>query len=605
MTPADKLATLRGWMADHGLSAYLVTSADAHQSEDCPERDRCLAWLSGFSGSLGRALITADRAILFVDGRYQVQATRQVDPTLWQIAHLHDAPPEAALRSFSEPLRVGYDPMLWTVSQIEEMTAAIAPVGHDLVALSVAPFASIWSDRPAAPMGALRRMPDEVAGESGAEKRARVREHLREQGLAAWVVTRPDDIAWLTNTRGRDVPMHPVPLSVAILPVDGPMIWAIFKDKLTAGQIAPDPDVEITPPERFLDRLAQIAEGNAIGLDPNFAPQAVEAAILKAGGTPVRGDDPITVLKAAKNAVELAGYRAAHVKDGVAWTGFMAWLAETVPARFATGNPVTECEAADEILRLRQQQDGFLEASFNSISAAGTNAAMCHYAPKRAENVPITPEALYLLDSGGQYVNGTTDATRTLAFGPVSEDVRRIATAVLKGFIALSSARFPEGSFPHHLDALARAPLWQMGLDYDHGTGHGVGHNLLVHEHPHRFGKRANPYPLLPGHIMTIEPGYYLEGQFGLRIENQVEVIADPEVPGFCRFAPLTMAPIPLGLFDMALLTDRERGWLDQYHAQVRMRLAPLLSGIARDWMLAQTEPSARVGHSRGLPRNE
>ncbi|SFJ69036.1 aminopeptidase P family protein [Celeribacter neptunius] len=593
MTPANRLAALRGWMTDHGLSACLVTSADAHQSEDCPERDRCLAWLSGFSGSLGRALVTAERAILFVDGRYQVQAARQVDPTLWQIAHLHDAPPEAVLRSFSEPLQVGYDPMLWTVLQVQDLADAIAPAGHGLVALAADPFSDIWPDRPAAPKGALRQMPNDVAGESGAHKRARVRQHLREQGLAGWVVTRPDDIAWLTNTRGRDIPMHPVPLSFAILPVEGPMVWAISEEKLTLGQVTPDPDIEITPPERFLARLAQIAKGKILGHDPNFAPQAVEAAIAGAGGTAVRRDDPVTALKAAKNAVELAGYRDAHVKDGVAWTAFMTWLAKAVPAQFEAGDPVTECEAADEILRLRRQQDGFLEASFNSISAAGSNAAMCHYAPKRAENVPITPDALYLLDSGGQYVNGTTDATRTIAFAPVSEDIRRIATAVLKGFIVLSSARFPEGSFPHHLDALARAPLWQMGLDYDHGTGHGVGHNLLVHEHPHRFGKRANPYPLLPGHIMTIEPGYYLEGQFGLRIENQVEVIADPDTPGFCRFAPLTMAPIPLALFDVGALTDQERGWLDDYHAQVRARLLPRLPEPARDWMMAQTAPCA------------
>ncbi|MGJ8586114.1 MAG: aminopeptidase P family protein [Marinosulfonomonas sp.] len=593
MTFSERLTALRAWMKEQGLQAYLVTSADAHQSEDCPDHDRSLAWLTGFSGSLGRALVLAESAVLFVDGRYQVQAAKQVDPALWTISHLNDSPPETILAKITTPLLVGYDAMLWSVNQIKTLSTAIAPVGHRVEPVAKDPFDQIWPDRPASPCGALRQMPDAVAGETGAAKRAGLRARLRDLGLAAWVITRPDDIAWLTNTRGTDIPMHPVPLSFAILPCEGPMIWAIHTDKIEQGPVVLDADVKQVAPDMFLDTLTQTSDGAKIGLDPVFAGKAVEVAIEAGGGTAVHMDDPVTVFKAAKNEVELAGYRDAHLKDGAAWTTFMAWLCDTVPARFDAGHPVTECEAADKIVELRAKQDGFLEASFNSISAAGANAAMCHYAPKRKDNIPIVPTDMYLLDSGGQYVNGTTDATRTLAFTEVPDETRRICTAVLKGFIGLSNARFPAGSFPHQLDALARAPLWAIGLDYDHGTGHGVGHNLLVHEFPQRFGKLPNSYPLHPGHIMTIEPGFYLEGQFGLRIENQVEVIEDPEASGYLRFAPLTYAPIPLSLFDLTMLNDAECAWLDAYHSDVRARLSDRLSGKALDWMLAQTEPCA------------
>ena len=594
MTFSERLAALRVWMQKHGVQAYLVTSADAHQSEDCPDHDRTLAWLTGFSGSLGRALIFADRAVLFVDGRYQVQAAQQVDQSLWSIAHLNKTPPETVLAECTSPLSVGYAAMLWSVNQVKMVSTEITPLGHRLIPVAHDPFDDIWADRPASPCGVLRQMPDAVAGETGASKRGRLRARLRALGLGAWVMTRPDDIAWLTNTRGSDIAMHPVPLSFAILPSEGPMIWAIHPDKIDQGNVSLDPDVKQIAPAGFLDHVTQISNNNRIGLDPAFAAHAVEDAIVVGGGTAVHMDDPVTVMKAAKNAVELAGYRDAHLKDGLAWTTFMAWLSDAVPARFDAGRPVTECEAADKVLALRAAQEGFLEASFNSISAAGSNAAMCHYAPNREDEVPVVPTDLYLLDSGGQYANGTTDATRTLAFADLPDETRQICTAVLKGFIGLSNARFPDGSFPHQLDALARAPLWALGLDYDHGTGHGVGHNLLVHEFPQRFGKLANAYPLHPGHIMTIEPGYYLEGQFGLRIENQVEVIADPDAPGYLRFAPLTCAPIPLSLFDLAALSDAECAWLDAYHADVRARLSGQLSQEASDWMMAQTEPCAR-----------
>ena len=598
LSHADRLTALRGWMADEGIDAYLVSSADAHQSEDCPDHDRCLFWLTGFSGSLGRALVLKERAVIFVDGRYQVQAGRQVETRLWQIAHLHQTPPgrwiaEHAAPSASKPLRVGYDAMLWSVNQANDLRKALASCGAELIALSD-PFDAIWADRPQAPLGAVRVMPDALAGLTSTDKLAMIREDMQESQIDLWVESRPDEIAWLLNRRGSDTPMHPVPLSFALIPEAGPVEWFIAPEKLSGDALA-GLDVTVSEPAQFLASLEAAAKGRQVGFDPFFAPDAVARAAQGAGADLVPRDNPIMLRKARKTPAELKCYRDAHHADGIAWVEFCHWLSSEVPARAANGNPIRECEAGAQINRFREGRAGYLEPSFKPISAVGPNAAMCHYNPTPGQDGALLPGSVYLLDCGGQYESGTTDATRSFAFGTCPEPLKGAATAVLKGFLSLSMARFPKGTFPHQLDALARMHLWQLGLDYDHGTGHGVGHNLLVHEYPHRLGKLPNCFGLEPNNIMTIEPGYYLEDGFGLRVENQVEVVGDAD--GFCHFEPLTLVPIDLSLFTLDTLSAAEIAWLDAYHARVRAALLDDVSAASRGWLIANTEPiAARTG---------
>ena len=339
----------------------------------------------------------------------------------------------------------------------------------------------------------------------------------------------------------------------------------------------------------FLPHCQQAAAGKKVMLDADYAPVALRFAIEHNGGEVVWHADPITLIKAHKNPVELEGYRDSHRQDGAAWVNFLAWLAREVPAREAAGNPLSELEAQAKQLTFRQQQAGFIEQSFSTISASASNAAMCHYHASEATNTAITCSNFYLNDSGGQYRNGTTDTTRTLSFGPLSDEQRLHYTAVLKGFLSMLTLQFPSGTQGHQIDAFARRALWELGLDFDHGTGHGVGHQLLIHEQPHRIAKKVNPWPLVAGNIMTIEPGYYLADRYGIRIENQVEVVESQ--PGFCRFSSLTLVPVDLSQVEWSLLSEQEKQWLDTYHQQVRDTLSPLVDSDARAWLDAATAP--------------
>lgn len=382
--------------------------------------------------------------------------------------------------------------------------------------------------------------------------------------------------------------MNPVPLSFLLLDADGRAEWFVDSGKLATVDVSlltTGGGLAISSPVDFLPRLAVRAAGRAVVIDTDFVPAAVAQAIRAAGGRLVEEADPITLAKALKTESELQGYRDCHLQDGVAMVEFLAWLQE----RVATGRPPSELHAEECLLGLRSARPGFLEASFRTISAAGANAAMCHYTASPRSDAMLVTTAPYLVDSGGQYTTGTTDVTRTVMSGPASEEMRLAYTAVLQGFIALHDARFPAGTMGHQLDVLARLPLWRLGLDYDHGTGHGVGCNLLVHEYPHRFAKKANPYGLVPGNIMTIEPGFYRAGSFGMRIENQVEVVADG--PGFCRFSALTLVPIDLAMVDSQVLSPREISWIDRYHDRVRDRLCDLVSTNARDYLIRATRP--------------
>lgn len=589
-----RLAALRAVLASRGLDGFVVPRADAHQSEVASPRDDCLAYITGFTGSAGLALVLADKALIFVDGRYDIQVRHEVDQTLFEIHHLHHDPIDRWLRTHANKgMKIGFDPMLINgdlhdriSSAMIEANATLTPVADDL-------FDQIWTNRPPKPIGPIRAMPVHIAGETSQTKKQRVAAAIKQAGADLMVETLPDNIAWLLNVRGSDVPMNPVPHSFLRLAADGSAEWFVDRRKLGNDLSAFElNNVKLLDPANFIDRVGQNALGKAVMIDPQFSPVAVRLAVQAAGGKTVCKTSPTTVLKAAKNAVELEGYRRCHIEDGVAVTNFLAWVLKEGRARQGTTNPLTELEAEAKLLDFRQDGEGFLEASFRSISASGANAAMCHYNSAEDTNAVIDDRSPYLIDSGGQYIDGTTDITRTLMLGPASDAVKRTYTAVLKGFLSLIMAKMPKGTQGHQLDAFARRPLWDLGLDYDHGTGHGVGHNLLIHEYPHRFAKIANPFGLEPGNIMTIEPGYYEAGQYGLRIENQVEVVA--LTPTFCSFASLTLVPIDLTAVDIQKLSDEEIIFLNEYHRTVRDVLAPKVKRETLSFLIEQTETITR-----------
>ena len=585
MQTTSPLSALRQWLETQALDGIIVPRTDAFQSEYCHPHDDVLAWLTGFDGSAGHALILRDRALLFVDGRYQVQAREQVDLAEIEILHLHNDPLADWLDQHVEAgSRIAFEALLMTNGQYEALNASHC----ELVALNDSPFDSLWHDRPAPPVGAIREMPVDISGESSADKRKRVAAILAERNADYLAITQPDNIAWLLNVRGSDIPMSPVPNSFALLSREGAVAWFVVPGKTHGLSASLLESLTLAPEADFLPRSQQLCAGKRVMVDADSAPVALRFAVEPQGEI-VWHADPITAMKAHKNPTELAGYRDSHQQDGVAWVNFLAWLAQEVPRREAAGNPLTELEAQAQQLVFRQQRPGFIEQSFATISASASNAAMCHYHSSEQTNAAITRAHFYLNDSGGQYHNGTTDATRTLAFGPLSAQCRLHYTAVLKGFLSLISLQFPSGTCGHQIDAFARRGLWELGLDFDHGTGHGVGHQLLIHENPQRIAKKVNPWPLVAGNIITIEPGYYLADEYGIRIENQVEIVESQ--PGFCRFASLTLAPIDLSQVELHLLSEKDIQWLDAYHQQVREVLSPHVNSDARPWLVAATAP--------------
>ncbi|MGS4679206.1 aminopeptidase P family protein [Enterobacter soli] len=585
MHTTSSLAALRQWLEANHLDGMIVPRADAWQSEYCAPYDEKLAWLTGFDGSAGLALVLKDKALLFVDGRYQVQARVQVNLDDVEIHHLHNEPLAQWLsQNVKEGTRIGFEALLMTNADFQQLSATPC----ELVPLNTSPFDTLWAGRPAAPAGLIREMPVEVSGESSTDKRQRVAKILAENNADYLAITLPDNIAWLLNVRGSDIPTSPVPLSFALLNRDGAVEWFVNDNKLSKLSDTVKEAFTISPQDAFIGRCQQISQGKRVMVDADSAPVALRFAIEPQGEI-VWQTDPITLMKAGKNSTELAGYRECHHQDGAAWVNFLAWLSREVPQRVAAGKPLTELDVQAQQLAFRERQPGFIEQSFATISASSSNAAMCHYHSSEVSNKPIGHDHFYLNDSGGQYHNGTTDATRTLAWGKVEPQQRLHYTAVLKGFLSLITLQFPSGTQGHQLDAFARRPLWELGLDYDHGTGHGVGHQLLIHENPHRLAKKVNPWPLVAGNIMTIEPGYYLADSHGIRIENQVEIVESR--PGFCKFASLTLIPIDLSQVELHLLNDQEKQWLDDYHQQVRDVLSPLVDSDARPWLFEATAP--------------
>ena len=589
-----RLARLREVMTARGLDGFVVPRADEYQGEYVPPCGQRLAWLTGFTGSAGLAIVLRDRAALFVDGRYTLQAAAQVDTALFEIRHLVDEP---AWRWLAGAARqgavIGYDPWLHTPQEVERFRAGAARAGASLQPVAN-PVDEAWSGRPPAPLAPVVPHPDRYAGESAETKRTRLGRGLAEEGAAAAVLTMPESIAWLLNIRGGDVPHTPLPLSFALLRQDGTVTLFIDRRKLAPGLDRHLGNaVTIEPPDRLgpaLDALA--ASGERVQVDPGTAASWVFDRLEHAGGHIHRAADPCLLPKACKNPVELDGTRAAHRRDGAAVTRFLAWLAREAPK-----GELAEIAASDRLESFRRAGDHFRDLSFPTISGAGPNGAIVHYRAMPETERRLEPGNLYLLDSGAQYLDGTTDITRTIAIGEPSDEMRDRFTRVLKGHIALALARFPKGTTGSQLDAFARRSLWEEGLDYDHGTGHGVGSYLGVHEGPQRISKAVNTQPLLPGMIVSNEPGYYKTGAYGIRIENLVVVqpwngaADDGRERDMLCFETLTLAPIDRNLVARELLDAEEIAWLDAYHARVRETLTSLVDQDTARWLAEATQP--------------
>jgi Xaa-Pro aminopeptidase len=587
---AARLALLRPELARRGLAGFLVPRADEWQGEYVPASAERLKWLTGFSGSAGMAVVLVERAALFVDGRYTLQAKNQVDTALFEIVDVTATPPSTWLPTVvAKGDRIGYDPWLHTLAAVRRLRQALEAVGAELVETEGNPLDAVWANRPAPPLGKVSIQPRDLTGADVADKVTLIAGLVAEKKADVAVVTQPDSIAWTFDIRGADVPHTPLALSFALIPAEGRPTLFIDGRKLgNAERDHIEGHADVAEPAAFAAALEALGRaGRKVLLDPNWAPDTIARSITAAGGTLVEGDDPIILPKARKNAAEIGGTRAAHERDGAAFAQFLAWFDREAP-----GGGLDEITAVEMLEDCRRRTGHLVDISFDTISGAGPNGAIVHYRVTRATNRKIEPGTLFLIDSGAQYRDGTTDITRTIAVGEPTAEMRDRFTRVLKGHIAIATARFPKGSSGAQLDTLARHALWQAGLDYDHGTGHGVGVFLSVHEGPQGISKRSTAI-LEPGMIVSNEPGYYKTGEYGIRIENLVLVTEAAVPPGGDRpmhgFETLTFAPIDRRLIDTQLLTRAELQWLDQYHARVASVLGPLVDEETRGWLMAAT----------------
>lgn len=591
LSPSERLTALRAALSEQGLDGFVVPHADAHQNEFLPPNAERLAWLTGFNGSAGTAVVLADKAAIFVDGRYTLQVRDQVDEALYSYHHLVEEPVATWLgNTLSEGLKLGFDPWLHTQVQRERLERAVSGAGAELVPVEDNLVDAIWDDRPPPPMAPVIPHDLKFAGRSSADKRADLAASLTHNGLDAVVLTQPDSIAWLLNVRGNDVDHTPLTLSFAVAHAEGGIDWFVASEKLSDEVLAHLGEGVTVHAPAELGAFLEALSSKRVWASPDTGASWVFDRLTAARADIARGDDPVTLSKAVKNDTELAGTRAAHKRDGAALVRFLRWLSDAAP-----GDGIDEIAVADKLAGFRSPGEHFRELSFGTISGAGPNGAIVHYRVSEETNRSLGDGELYLVDSGAQYLDGTTDVTRTVAIGTPSEEMQDRFTRVLKGHIALATLRFPEGTNGSQIDALARQALWQAGLDYDHGTGHGVGSYLGVHEGPQRISKVGSSTPLLPGMIISNEPGYYKTGAYGIRIENLVAVTPPAEITGGERamlgFETLTLAPIDRALIDVALLTGQEIAWLDGYHARVRDEIGPLVDGAASSWLDLVTTP--------------
>ena len=587
---AARVAALRSELKRRGLAGFIVPRADRHQGEYVPPSEERLAWLTGFTGSAGAAIVLADKAAIFVDGRYLLQVRDQIDESVFVVEHLVDNPPDKWLEAnLSADTTFGYDPWLHTIDGAEKLAKACTSAGASLVAAEPNPVDSVWPDRPAPPLGQVTVHDLKFAGEPAAEKLARIQAEIAKLKVDSLIVSDPHNAAWAFNIRGADVSCTPLPLAFGVVPHEGrPSLYIDGRKLSNATRDYLETLADVREPGAFADDLKALgASGKNARLDSATAADALSRLISDAGGKVTRGTDPITAMKAVKNATEIAGTHAAHIRDGAAVSNFLCWFERQAPS-----GKLTEIDAVAALETFRRDTGLLKDVSFPTISGTGPNGAIVHYRVTQATNRTITPGDLFLLDSGAQYLDGTTDITRTVAVGEPTAEMRARFTLVLKGHIGIARAVFPDGISGAQLDSFARQHLWAAGLDFDHGTGHGVGSYLSVHEGPARLSKLGT-VPLKRGMILSNEPGYYKAGAYGIRIENLVLVVEAAAVLGAEKplnaFETLTLAPIDRRLVVADMLTPEEANWFDGYHARVAQTLSPLVDDETRAWLAAAT----------------
>ena len=592
---ADRLAALRAQLSADRLDGFVVPLTDEHMSEYVGSYAQRLQWLTGFEGSAGAAVVLPQEAAIFVDGRYTLQVRSQVSADQWS----YQSVPETSIADWlkehaAEGARIGYDPWLHSRDWVKKATEALAAKGAELVAVRQNPIDAVWGDRPAASNAKLIVHPEKLAGQSGADKRQQIAEWLAKQKADATVLAALDSIAWTFNVRGADVSHTPVALAYALVHADGTADLFVAGEKIDA-EVRQHLGNGVRLHERadFADALGEL-RGKKVAVDPERSVAAIFDALEQAGATIVPVRDPTVLPRAIKNEVEIAGQRGAQARDGVAIARFLKWVSEEAPK-----GGLDELKASDRLEALRRESGMLKDLSFDTISGSGPNGAIVHYRASEATNRPLETGSLYLVDSGGQYADGTTDITRTLAIGVPTAEMCDRFTRVLKGHIAIATARFPKGTRGSQLDSFARRSLWDAGLDYAHGTGHGVGSFLSVHEGPQRISpvgssQSGGDEPLAAGMILSNEPGYYKAGEYGIRIENLVLVV-EREIKGAEKemfgFDTLTFAPIERRLIDRNLLSDAEIAWLDAYHADVVEKIGPGLDPVDRAWLEAACAP--------------
>ncbi|MBO6902465.1 MAG: aminopeptidase P family protein [Rhizobiaceae bacterium] len=585
-----RVALLREKLDELQLDGFLIPRADEHQGEYVAHRSERLQWMTGFTGSAGAALVLRGSAHLFVDGRYTLQARQQSDPATFTVEDLVATPPSKWLAENAVTgWKIGIDPWLHTISEAKALRKALEGKGGSLATLDVNPVDEIWEDQPQPPLGAVAVHPIAFCGEEAAAKLARISAAVSGAGARYVILTDPASLAWTFNIRGSDIAHTPVPLGFAILDTQGRASIYIDARKLDRQSRAHlEPLADLRPPHALEDDLRTLSEpGPAVALDPALAAEKLRLVTEQAGGQVVPMPDPARLPRATKNRAELDGARAAHRRDGAAVAGFLCWLDAQRAGSVDEIGAATQLEAARRRLGDETQMP-LRDISFDTISGAGPNGAVIHYRVTRKTNRTLEDGELYLVDSGGQYQDGTTDITRTVAIGVPSADMRRHYTLVLKGLIRLSQLRFPSGTRGADIDAIARAALWNAGLDYAHGTGHGVGSFLSVHEGPQRIAKTGTE-KLLPGMILSNEPGFYKEGAYGIRLENLIVVTSAEEIAGgetpMHRFETLTLAPFDRRLIDTGLLTEDECSWLDAYHSRVLAEIGSMVDGEVLNWL--------------------
>ena len=588
----ERVTRLRDELRRRKLDGFIIPRQDEFQGEYVAPYAERLRWLTGFAGSWGLAILMLDRGAIFVDGRYTIQVRKQVDTSIFTPRHLVEEPPAEWLEKELKPGEVvGYDPWLMTADQIARFEKAAAKAGAKLVALDSNPLDAVWTDQPRRPMKPVSVQPTQFSGKSSKDKLAEVSKSLEKAGADAVMLTQPDSVAWAFNIRGGDVAYTPVVLSYAILHRHGEAELFIDQTKLPEDVVAHLKGiVRLKAPQEIEASLSALGQKKArVAIDPDWVPERIRAVLATSGAEIIHAPDPTRLPKARKNAIEQEGARAAQKRDGVAMSRFLCWLDQAAPS-----SREDEVTVARKLAEFRAEGGMLKDLSFDSISGVGPNAAIPHYRVSKASALPLKPGQIYLIDSGAQYQDGTTDITRTVIIGEPTPEMKDRFTRVLKGMIALSRIRFPKGTCGSQLDVLARQPQWMAGLDFDHGTGHGVGSYLSVHEGPARINK-SDRTPLEVGMILSNEPGYYKEGQYGIRIENLILVREPEAISGgeraMMQFETLTLCPIDRRLIEPSLLLPEELAWLNAYHARVLREIGAFLEGGELAWLKQACAP--------------